>query len=106
MIPKTVKKKEYVGLILNALAESTAEMKSNRVRELEDNGWSANSIAVYNWMQSNHQIDMTTGPEIGAFSKKIDDSVFVANIQPAAAMQSISAAAQKAFDDYYKQFIR
>ncbi len=105
-VPKTVKKKEYVGIILNALAESTAEMKSNRVRELEDNGWSANSIAVYNWMQSNHQIDMTTGPDISAYSKKIDDSVFVANIQPAAAMQSISAAAQKVFDDYYKQFIR
>ena len=105
-VPKTVKKKEYVGLILNALAESAAEMRTNEVRNLEDNGWSADSIAVYNWMQSNHQIDMTTGPEISTYSQKIDDSVFQANIQPAAAMQSIRTAAQKAFDDYYNKFIR
>ena len=57
-------------------------------------------------MLNNHQIDMTTGPDISNYSKRIDDSVFVANMQPAAAMQSISAAAQKAYDDYYSVLVR
>lgn len=105
-VPKTVKKKDYAGIILNALAESTAETKDNYIRTLEDNGWSADSIDVFNWMLDNHQIDMTTGPDISTYSKRIDDSVFVANMQPAAAMQSISAAAQKAYDDYYSVLIR
>ena len=63
-------------------------------------------MEIAKWTQQNHQIDMTTGPDISTFSEKIDNSVFQKNMQPAAAMQSIAKAAQTAFDDYYNQFIR
>ncbi len=105
-VPKTVKKKDYVGTILNALGEASSEMINQEIRKLEDNGWSAHSMEIAKWTQQNHQIDMTTGPDISTFSEKIDNAVFQANMQPAAAMQSIATAAQKAFDDYYNQFIR
>ncbi|MDD4413755.1 MAG: hypothetical protein PHR14_04255 [Oscillospiraceae bacterium] len=105
-VPKTVKKKDYVGVILNALAEGGAQIMEQNIMKLEDNGWNKDAIDVYKWMQNNHQIDMTTGPDIARFSEAIDKSVFTASIQPAAAMEGIRAASQKAFDDYYSKFIR
>ena len=105
-VPKTVKRKDYVGVVLNALGESSKETIDLEIQKMEDMGWSAESLAVVKWMQDNHFIDQTTGPDIEAYSEKIDNSVFQANMQPAAAMESIREAAQKTYDDYYKQFIR
>lgn len=106
-VPKTVKKKEYVGAILNTLAESAADMLNEDIMDKEDNGWSKDAIDVYKWMQNNHQIDMTTGPaDQNKYSSVIDGCVFTANIQPAAAIESIRNAAQQSFDDYYAKFIR
>ncbi len=105
-VPKTVKRKDYVGVVLNALGESSKETIALEVQKMEDMGWSATSLEVIKWMQDNHFIDQTTGPDIEAYSEKIDNSVFQANMQPAAAMESIRQAAQKTYDDYFKQFIR
>ena len=105
-VPKTVKKKDYVGTILNAFGEASGEIIDLELRKLEDNGWSAHSMEVAKWMQANHQLDMTTGPDIKTFSEKIDNSVFSGNTEPATVMKSIAGMAQKAFDDYYGQFIR
>lgn len=105
-VPKTVKRKDYVGVVLNALGESSKETIDLEIQKMEDMGWSAESLAVVKWMQDNHFIDQTTGPDIEAYSEKIDNSVFQANMQPAAAMESIREAAQKTYDDYFKQFIR
>ena len=82
-------------------------MLNEDIMDKEDNGWSKDAIDVYKWMQNNHQIDMTTGPaDQNKYSSVIDGCVFTANIQPAAAIESIRNAAQQSFDDYYAKFIR
>ena len=102
-VPSTVKKKDYVGTIINALSTSAAEMQNSLMKSYSDAGFDKASIDRIKWAQNNHSVDMTSGPEdLGKYSPIIDNSVFDKNTEPASAMQSIRAAAQQIYDDYYK----
>ena len=103
-VPSNVSKKDYAGTILNALSEASAEFQQNMRQEYAAAGFSGNSLDVIMWGQKNHRVDLTTGPDISAYSAKIDDSVFNKSSEPASAMQTIRGASQQVYNDYYGTF--
>lgn len=104
-IPRTMKDKQQTGVILNELSAMGKVSESKYIESLRNAGLSEDGINVFKAMNSDVTMDYSLGPDFGSLNnQKIENCVIVSATQPAATINGIKTAMQKACDDYYGQF--